>query len=70
MDAEYYKIDDEACRIVNKAKETGHRICSIGTTTMRTMESSFTAQKLLKAKRRLDQYFIHPPIILTLRTAW
>src|SRR5437868_8121123 len=25
MDAEYYKIDDEACRIVNKAKETGHR---------------------------------------------
>src|SRR6187399_2067985 len=29
MDAEYYKIDEIACRIVNKAKETGHRICSI-----------------------------------------
>src|SRR5512133_2591387 len=48
MDAEYYHIEDAACKIVNKAKETGHRICSIGTTTMRALESSVTAQKLLK----------------------
>ncbi|MGH2552961.1 MAG: tRNA preQ1(34) S-adenosylmethionine ribosyltransferase-isomerase QueA, partial [Chitinophagaceae bacterium] len=48
MDAEYYRIEETACAIVNKAKENGHRICSIGTTTMRAMESSFTAQKLLK----------------------
>ena len=48
MDAEYYRIEDAACKVVNKTKETGHRICSIGTTTMRALESSFTAQKLLK----------------------
>src|SRR5581483_8999009 len=30
MDAEYYKIDDLACKIVNKARETNKRICSIG----------------------------------------
>src|SRR6476619_6226126 len=47
MDAEYYKIDETAGRIVNKAKENNHRICSIGTTTMRAMETSYTAQKLL-----------------------
>src|ERR1041384_2903207 len=35
MDAEYYRIEEAACTIVNKAKETAHRICSIGTTTMR-----------------------------------
>ena len=44
MDAEYYGIDDTACQIVNKARSEGRRICSVGTTTMRTMESSFTAQ--------------------------
>src|SRR5438270_606142 len=46
MDAEYYKIDDLACKVVNKAIEGKHRICSIGTTTMRAIESSYTAEKL------------------------
>ncbi len=61
MDAEYYNIDEFACKIVNKAKETGHRICSIGTTTMRAMETSFTAQKLLKPSEGWTNTFIHPP---------
>jgi len=61
MDAEYYRIDEEACKIVNKAKETGHRICSVGTTTMRAMETSFTAQKLLKPSEGWTNHFIHPP---------
>jgi S-adenosylmethionine:tRNA ribosyltransferase-isomerase len=61
MDAEYYRIDETPCRIVNKAKETGHRICSIGTTTMRALESSFTAQKQLKPSDGWTNTFIHPP---------
>ncbi|MBD0296356.1 MAG: tRNA preQ1(34) S-adenosylmethionine ribosyltransferase-isomerase QueA, partial [Flavisolibacter sp.] len=61
MDAEYYRIDEQACRIVNKAKETGHRICSIGTTTMRALESSVTAQRLLKPSEGWTNIFIHPP---------
>ena len=61
MDAEYYHIDEGACKIVNRAKEYGHRICSIGTTTMRAMESSFTAQKLLKSSEGWTNTFIHPP---------
>src|SRR3954464_11938870 len=61
MDAEYYNIDDIACRIVNKAKETGRRVCSIGTTTMRAMETSFTAQKFLKPSEGWTNIFIHPP---------
>lgn len=61
MDAEYYKIDDTACKIVNKAKENGQRVCSIGTTTMRAMETSFTAQKLLKPSEGWTNTFIHPP---------
>jgi S-adenosylmethionine:tRNA ribosyltransferase-isomerase len=61
MDAEYYRIDEAACRVVNKAKETGHRICSIGTTTMRALETSFTADKLLKPSEGWTNIFIHPP---------
>jgi S-adenosylmethionine:tRNA ribosyltransferase-isomerase len=61
MDAEYFKITDEASAIVNKAKEGGHRICSIGTTTMRALESSVTAQKLLKSTEGWTNLFIHPP---------
>jgi S-adenosylmethionine:tRNA ribosyltransferase-isomerase len=61
MDAEYFRIDDEACRIVNKARIGGHRICSVGTTTMRALESSFTAEKLLKPSEGWTNTFIHPP---------
>lgn len=61
MDAEYYKIEEIACGIVNKAKESGNRICSIGTTTMRSMETSYTAQKLLKPSEGWTNHFIHPP---------
>jgi S-adenosylmethionine:tRNA ribosyltransferase-isomerase len=61
MDAEYYKIDDLACKIVNKAKTEGHRICSVGTTTMRGLETSFTAEKLLKPSEGWTNIFIHPP---------
>jgi len=61
MDAEYCGIDETACKIVNKAKEDGRRICSIGTTTMRCLESSFTAQKMLKPIEGWTNHFIHPP---------
>ena len=61
MDAEYYKIDDFSCKIVNKAKEGKNRICSVGTTTMRALETSFTAQQLLKPSEGWTNIFIHPP---------
>ena len=61
MEAEYYKVDDNACKIVNKAKSEGHRICSVGTTTMRGLESTFTADKLLKPSEGWTNIFIHPP---------
>ena len=61
MDAEFYAIEDQACKIVNKAKTEGHRICSVGTTTMRALEPSFTADKLLKPSEGWTNIFIHPP---------
>ncbi|HBT94112.1 MAG: tRNA preQ1(34) S-adenosylmethionine ribosyltransferase-isomerase QueA [Bacteroidota bacterium] len=61
MDAEYFKIDEDACRIINTAKQNGRRVCSIGTTAMRAMESSVTAQRLLKPAEGWTNHFIHPP---------
>lgn len=61
MDAEYFKIDENAAAIVNKAKSEKRQICSIGTTTMRALESSVTAQGLLKPAEGWSNLFIHPP---------
>ena len=61
MDAEYYRVEEEASVIVNKARLGKHRICSVGTTTMRALESSFTAEKLLRPTEGWTNIFIHPP---------
>ena len=61
MDAEYFKIDEYACGIVNKGIENKRRICAVGTTTLRTLESSITARGLLKPAEGWTNLFIHPP---------
>jgi S-adenosylmethionine:tRNA ribosyltransferase-isomerase len=61
MDAEYFEVNQNAVDIINKAKQEGRKICSVGTTTMRALESSVTAQGLLKAEKGWTNLFIHPP---------
>ncbi len=61
MDAEYFHIDDYCVKTVNMAKEGENRICSVGTTTMRAIESSVTSGKLLKPAEGWTNVFIHPP---------
>lgn len=61
MEAEYFFIREEAAAIVNKAKQTGHKVCCIGTTTLRALETSVTAQKMLKPYEGWTNLFIHPP---------
>lgn len=61
MDAEYYNLPAEAVATVNKAKEKGHRVCAIGTTTMRALETSVTAEKFLKQAEGWTNAFIYPP---------
>ncbi len=61
MDAEYFKVDEYAANLVNKAKTEKRHICSIGTTTLRALESSVTAQGMLKPEEGWTNLFIHPP---------
>jgi S-adenosylmethionine:tRNA ribosyltransferase-isomerase len=61
MDSEEMYITPEAAAIVNKSKAEKHKIVAVGTTTMRAMETSYTAQKLLKPSEGWTNHFIHPP---------
>lgn len=61
MEAEYFKIPDSAAKIVNTAKLNNHKVCGIGTTTMRSMESSVSAEGLLKEAEGWTNKFIFPP---------
>jgi S-adenosylmethionine:tRNA ribosyltransferase-isomerase len=61
MDSEELKITQEACDIVNNAKITKHRICAVGTTTMRAMESSVSSARTLNPFEGWTNKFIFPP---------
>lgn len=61
MDAEYYIIPDQSADIVNNAKTEGRRICAVGTTSVRTVESSVSADGILKPSEGWTNKFIFPP---------
>ena len=61
MDAEYFRIDQEAVDVVNKAKLSNRNVCCVGTTSMRTIESGVSAERLLKQAEGWTNLFIYPP---------
>lgn len=61
MDAEYFKIPEDAVEKVNRAKQNGHRVCSVGTTSMRSIESAVSAENLLKVSEGWTNLFIYQP---------
>jgi S-adenosylmethionine:tRNA ribosyltransferase-isomerase len=61
MDAEYFRILADEATKVNQAKEKGSRICSIGTTTMRAVETSVSSEGYLKPAEGWTNKFIYPP---------
>jgi S-adenosylmethionine:tRNA ribosyltransferase-isomerase len=61
MDSEEMRILDDAANIVNNSKENGNKICAIGTTTMRAIETSVSTNGLLKPFDGWTNKFIFPP---------
>jgi len=61
MDSENYRIEQPTTEVVNKALDNKKRVCAIGTTTMRTLESSVSAGGRLKANEGWTDKFIFPP---------
>lgn len=61
MDSEQIWIREEACDVVNAAKDKKKNICAVGTTVMRTLESSVSTQGHLKPYEGWTNKFIFPP---------
>ena len=61
MDSEQIWISDEACNVVNNAKKQKRNICAVGTTVMRTLESSVSTDGMLKPYEGWTNKFIFPP---------
>lgn len=60
MHSEFYQIDEEAAGKINRAKENGHRIICVGTTSCRTIESAADENGHLEAKSGWTEIFIYP----------
>jgi len=61
MDSEELKIDEKAVQIVNKAIEEKRRVCAVGTTAMRAIESSVSSNGMLNEFEGWTNKFIFPP---------
>ncbi len=61
MDSEQIDIPESAAKIVNTALDDRRRICAVGTTVMRTFESSVSANHRLKPFNGWTNKFVFPP---------
>jgi S-adenosylmethionine:tRNA ribosyltransferase-isomerase len=61
MDSERIIINEDAARIVNAAKDAHKHVCAVGTTVLRTLESSVSTAGHLKPYDGWTNKFIFPP---------
>jgi S-adenosylmethionine:tRNA ribosyltransferase-isomerase len=61
MDSEQLIINEDACNVINKARAQHKRICAIGTTSMRGLETSVTTKGEVKPFNGWTNKFIFPP---------
>lgn len=61
MDSEQIFVTDDACKIINKGRDEKSRICAVGTTVMRTLESTVSTQGHVKPFEGWTNKFIFPP---------
>ena len=61
MNSEQISITEDATRIVNKALKEKRRICAVGTTVMRTLETAVNANNTLQEYEGWTNKFIFPP---------
>ena len=60
MHSEYYKVTKEAADMINAAKDSGHRVIAVGTTSTRTLEAASDENGRLREKSGWTDIFIYP----------
>lgn len=61
MDSEQFFVDEPTAETVNKTKREGHKIVSIGTTVMRTLETAVSTGGMIKPMEGWTNKFIFAP---------
>ena len=61
MDSEQVIITENSADIVNNAKQKKKKVCAVGTTTMRAIETSVSTDGMLKPYDGWTNKFIYPP---------
>ena len=69
MDSEQFFVDEPTAETVNKTKREGHKIVSIGTTVMRTLETAVSTGGMIKPMEGWTNKFIFPPYDFTVANA-
>jgi len=60
MHSEFYMIPEESAAMINQAKEEGHRVIAVGTTSCRTLESAAKEDGYIDACSGWTDIFIYP----------
>ena len=61
MDSENFRVGPETVEVVNRAMDKKRKVCAVGTTSMRALESAVSASGRLKVKEGWTDKFIFPP---------
>ena len=61
MDSEQMFVEADVCRIVNAAKDRGNKVCAVGTSVMRAIETAVGSDGHLKEFEGWTNKFIFPP---------
>ena len=61
MDSENFQVGTKTVELVNNAFDNKKRVCAVGTTSMRALESSVSANGRLKEREGWTDKFIFPP---------
>lgn len=61
MDSEETEIDSKAVAVINKALDEKQKVCAVGTTVMRALESAVSANHRLNEFKGWTNKFIFPP---------
>ncbi len=61
MHSETFEISEETARKINEAKAKGKKLVAVGTTTVRTLETTYQKYGCIKACHDHSELFIYPP---------
>ena len=61
MHEEWYSVGPEAARAINDRRAAGGRLCAVGTTSVRTLESATSEDGVVHAGEGETRIFIRPP---------